>query len=154
MNELWRPDDPSPFVFPSRRRGYPLSNPRGVLLSLHEETGLMVNAHDLRRTMATEVGSEQHMQQAAKLLLAGAAMHHGGRRSGTVISAVTERYIQKKAEALRPIYQDREDKLRKLVGLPVLAGAARDQGEADDVLSRLRTDPDFKKMVLEALMKG
>jgi hypothetical protein len=154
MNELWRPDDTSPFVFPSRRRGYPLSNPRGVLLALHEETGLMVNAHDLRRTMATEVGSEQHMQQAAKLLLAGAAMHHGGRRSGTVISAVTERYIQKKAEALRPIYQDREDKLRKLVGLPVLAGQARDEGDADDVLSRLRTDPGFKKMVLEALMKG
>jgi hypothetical protein len=44
--------------------------------------------------------------------------------------------------------------LRKLVGLPVLAGQARDEGDADDVLSRLRTDPGFKKMVLEALMKG
>jgi hypothetical protein len=88
------------------------------------------------------------------LLLAGAALHHGARRSGSTISAVTEQYIQKKAEALRPIYQDREDKLRKLLGLPILEGHARDQGEADDVLSRLRTDPDFKKMVLEALMKG
>jgi len=154
MNELWRPDDPNPFVFPSRRHGSPMTNPRGVLLALHEETGLMVNAHDLRRTMATEVGSEHHMQQAAKLLLAGAALHHGGRRSGSTISAVTEQYIQKKAEALRPIYQDREDKLRKLLGLPILEGHARDQGKADDVLSRLRTDPDFKKMVLEILMKG
>lgn len=37
-----------------------------------------------------EVDSEQHMQQAAKSLLAGAALHHGGSLFGETINAVTE----------------------------------------------------------------
>lgn len=151
MNELWRPDDDSPYVFPSRQRGLSINDPRGIVVSLSEETGLMVNAHDLRRTVANEIGEAKHIQQAAKLLLAGTALHHGGGKIG--ISSVTELYLSKKAEALRPIYQEREDKLRKMLGLPLFKKPETDQAEVNALLDLARKDPEVRAKLLATLLQ-
>lgn len=47
LNTIWRPEE-SAFCFPSRRHGKPISNPRGILTTLNEASGLAISTHDLR----------------------------------------------------------------------------------------------------------
>jgi integrase len=148
LNALWRPDDASPYVFPSRKRGQPLGTARGILVALEEETGLTIRSHDLRRTMATELDTKDSIEKAAKLVLAGAALHHTPGRGG--ISSATQRYLVKKVEVLRPLFQEREDRLRALAGLPVRSGAAPLDGlKTEDLFEQATKDPDFKRKYLE-----
>jgi len=154
LNELWRPDAPGRYVFPSRERGHPISSPRGVLVALAETTGVALTAHDLRRSMARELGSDEELLHTARLLVSGAALHHGAGRGGSRVAASTERYLGDRAEILRPLYQKREDTLRKLVGLPVASVKSGNDTEADNLLAKVKSDPAFKARLLEALLKG
>jgi hypothetical protein len=154
LNQLWRPDEPSRYVFPSREHGHPITSPRGVLVALTEATGVSLTAHDLRRSLARELGSEDELMHTARLLVSGAALHHGAGRGGSRVAGATERYLGERAEILRPLYQQREDRLRQLVGLPVENRKSAEETEADDLLSKVKSDPAFKARLLEALLKG
>ena len=152
FNAAWRPDAPSPFVFPSRQHGKPINNPRSVLDALNEATGLSISAHDLRRTMATELGSQADQEQAARLLLAGAALHHSG-RGGLTSGGATERYLLRKAEVLRPLFQEREERLRRLAGLAVERRELAGVTSTDALLAQAMEDPEFQRRYFEALSK-
>jgi len=154
LNALWRPDDPGRYVFPSREHGRPISSPRGVLIALAEETGVAITAHDLRRSLARELGSNVDLLHTARLLVSGAAMNHAAGRGGSRVSAVTERYLGERAEILRPLYQQREDRLRQLVGLPVANPKSDSMSEAKKFLAQMQADPAIKALLLETLLKG
>jgi integrase len=162
--QRWRPDEPTPFVFPSRRRmllddgtkvSRPISNPRSILVTLREETGLMINAHDLRRTMATELIQSDDIDKAVQeLVLAGAVLHHTNTKGG-VTSAATARYLMRKANSLRKSYQQREDKLRMLAGLavaPTEEPAPEMKLDKAALLELLKSDPNFKREMMETLL--
>ncbi|MEO6927237.1 MAG: integrase family protein [Rhodanobacter sp.] len=164
--QRWRPDEPTPYVFPSRRRlllddgtkvSRPISNPRSILVTLREETGLMINAHDLRRTMATELIQSDDIDKAVQeLVLAGAVLHHTNRKGG-ITSASTARYLMRKANSLRKSYQQREDKLRRLAGLPVDVQEAPPEEERrkdrEALLELVRTEPAFRRELMEDLLR-
>lgn len=152
LNELWRPDEPGTFVFPSREHGRPINSPRGVLDALAEETGITITAHDLRRSLAREIGSEGDLLRTAKLLVSGAALHHGAGRGGSKVAGATQRYLADRAEILRPLYQQREDRLRQLVGLDVAARPGPDRSEARDMIERVKSDPVLKEDLIKALL--
>lgn len=71
-----------------------------------------VRAHDLRRTLATELfGTTQNVATVE------IALGHGSKK------AVTRGYIQSSVEALRPLYEARKKRLREVIGLDAAAGA-------------------------------
>ena len=151
-NERWRPDSGQVWVFPSRQHGKPIAEPRNILETLREETGLWITAHDLRRTMATEIGMEAQMKQLTRLLVAGAALHHAQGQTGGVVSGATEGYLMDKASALRPLFVERENRLRKLAGLPVEGeGAVADTTAG--LLQQALADPEFQRVYLTELAK-
>lgn len=154
LNELWRPDDPGKYVFPSREHGRPISSPRGVLTALEEKTGVRLTAHDLRRSLARELGSDQELVETARLLVAGAALHHAAGKGGSKIAGATRRYLEDKATTLRPLFRKRENRLRELLGLPVEKPASVPAAglDMDVVLDRLRQDPAFLQQIMAAAL--
>lgn len=151
-NERWRPGAAQEWVFPSRQHGKPISEPRNILETLREQTGLWITAHDLRRTMATDIGVEAKMAELTKLLVAGAALHHAQGATGSVVSGATEGYLMDKASALRPLFVERENRLRRLAGLPVDGdGASADT--TTDLLRQALADPEFQRAYLTELAK-
>lgn len=154
-NERWRPDETSEWVFPSRQHGKSLADPRNILEDVCAETGLWITAHDLRRTMATEMTMGVQMEQVAKMLLAGAALHHAQGSTGGKVSAATLGYLMEKAESMRPMYQERENRLRTIAGLPIEESAPKvAEASTDDLLRRALEDPAFKRAYLAELAKG
>jgi hypothetical protein len=86
--------------------GQPIADYRGVTEILRDQTGLWIRAHDLRRTLASEIfGTTQNVGTVEIAL---------GHRSK---QAVTRGYIQSAVEALRPLYEAREKRLRQMIGL-------------------------------------
>lgn len=153
LNELWRPDDPGKYVFPSREHGRPISSPRGVLTALEEKTGIRLTAHDLRRSLARELGSDEELVETARLLVAGAALHHGAGKGGSKIAGATRRYLEDKANTLRPLFQKRENRLREILGLSVDRSSTVGSGlNIDAVLDRLRQDPAFLQQIMAAAL--
>lgn len=153
-NERWRPEAESEWVFPSRQHGKPIAEPRNILETLQEETGLWITAHDLRRTMATEIGMEAQMKQLTRLLVAGAALHHAQGQTGSVVSGATEGYLMDKASALRPLFVERESRLRKLAGLPVQGEESGVMADTTaDLLRHALADPEFQRAYLTELAK-
>jgi integrase len=148
FNDRWRPDEPSPYVFPSRVRGKAVASPNGILVALEKQTGLKVRAHDLRHTVATEVGSQADLQRAASLALASAALHHAKGRG--LIGGATALYVHRQAEALRDLFQRREDRLRSVVGLPVNRKAA-EASSLDEFLDLAANDPEVQRMFFERM---
>jgi integrase len=155
-------DEVTPWLFPSRERSSdgvekPLSNPRGVLVALNALTELNITPHDLRRTMATALAATTSSREdVGQLLLVGAALHHHRGPTGSVPSAATERYVQKQADILRPAYQEREDYLRGLVGLPVLGRKharikSKQTGFSDQEIEAFLSHPAVAKRVMERL---
>lgn len=67
----------------------PISEPRNILEALHEQRGLWITAHNLRRTMATDIGVEARWPNS-RLLVAGAALRHTQGAAGSVSSGATE----------------------------------------------------------------
>lgn len=151
LNELWRPEDPGRFVFPSREHGRPISSPRGVLDALHERTGIRLTAHDLRRSLARELGTDEELVETARLLVAGAALHHAAGKGGSQVAGATHRYLEDKATTLRPLFQKRENRLREILGLPVEKESHAGL-DVDAVLDRLRKDPAFLQQIMAAAL--
>lgn len=151
LNELWRPDAPGRYVFPSREHGHPISSPRGVLVALAEKTGIALTAHDLRRSLAREIGSDDDLLHTARLLVSGAALHHGAGKGGSRVAGATHRYLEEKANILRPLYQKRENRLRELVGLQV--EKPKPELDVDAVLDRMRADPEFFQQVMQTALR-
>ncbi|BFI94953.1 MAG: hypothetical protein RSP_04630 [Rhodanobacter sp.] len=151
INMLWRPDDPGKYVFPSREHGRPISSPRGVLTALEERTGIKLKAHDLRRSLAREIGTDKDMVETARLLVAGAALHHGAGKGGSRVTAVTRRYLEDKAETLRPLFQQRENRIREILGLAVEKKPDTDLN-VDALLKRLREDPSLLQQIMAAAL--
>jgi len=155
LNALWRPNDPGPWVFPSRRHGKAIATPYGVTETLQKESGITITPHDLRRTVATDISASPLAKDAmAGLLAAGAALNHRTGRMGDT-SAVTEAYIQEKMEAMRPIYQERENRLRKAAGLPLLVDeTAVPDTSIEDLIARAKSDPAVKLRLMNVLLGG
>ena len=162
-NQLWRPDaTDDDWVFPSRERGLPLNNPRSILIFLKEHVGLWITSHDLRRTLATDLGAMDIRQEdVAQLLLVGAALNHVGGAGGSRVSAATDDYIQKQSDIKRPYFQRRENRLRDLCGLQRLdgssdvsnGGALSDQ-EIESIVDRAGSDPTAALRLVERILKG
>ncbi|ODU92189.1 MAG: hypothetical protein BGP10_13170 [Rhodanobacter sp. 68-29] len=158
VNARWRPDDPGEWVFPSRQHGKPMSNPRGILAQINAAAGLSITTHDLRRTLASEMPVD--LAKAGQLLLSGAAMHHSG-RGGSTIGGATAGYVQRQAQLLAPLYQEREDRLRTLMGLdpPEPTSVAKRRGpkrgdEDHELIARIAGDPELlQRIVAKALAK-
>jgi len=98
---------PSSALFKGKHRpGEPIADYRTVALMLKETSGLWVRAHDLRRTLATDLfGDTLDVGTVER------ALGHGSKKP------VTMGYIQQAVEALRPLYVARERRLRQLSGL-------------------------------------
>ena len=114
----------SSYVFPTaaimkeKEVGQPIADYRGVTEMLRDQTGLWIRAHDLRRTLASEIfGTTQNVATVE------IALGHGSKK------AVTRGYIQSAVEALRPLYEAREKRLRQMIGLDV-APAPKQVSEA------------------------
>jgi len=157
-NDLWRPDEDSPWVFPSRIHDKPISNPRGIAEDLSKLTGLMITPHDLRRTLATDLNREPvRLEELGKLLIAGAALNHSRGATGGTASAATYHYLKEQIEALRPAFQARENQLRRVIGLPIFAAAEVDdgveaEGQLQAFLAKAKSDPEMKRRLKEALL--
>lgn len=152
-NQKWRPNETQEWVFPSRHHGKPISNPRGIQVTLEEQTKLKITPHDLRRTLATDEAQAQvSMQDVGRLLLVGAALNHARGKTGGVVAAVTKDYIKEQVELMRSRYQARENRLRQIVGLPLLADGS-DQAEVSvtQFIERARIDPAIRKKLIEEL---
>jgi hypothetical protein len=154
LNELWRPEETARYVFPSREHGHPITSPRGVLVALAETTGVALTAHDLRRSLARELGSDEILLHTARLLVSGAALHHGAGRGGSRVAGATERYLGDRAEILRPLYQQREDRLRQLVGLPVANQKSLEANEDEKMLAKAQADPAFAARMMKLMLKS
>lgn len=153
LNEIWRPEDPGKYVFPSREHGRPISSPRGVLTALEEKTGIHLTAHDLRRSLARELGSDEDLVETARLLVAGAALHHAAGKGGSKIAGATRRYLEDKANTLRPLFIKRENRLKEIMGLAVEKPAASAGVDMEAVLDRLRQDPAFLQQIMAAALQ-
>jgi hypothetical protein len=89
-----------------------------ILETLQEQTGLWITSHNLRRTMATEIGMKAQMKQLTRLFVAGAVLHHAKGWADSVVCRATEGYLMNKASALQPLFVERESRLRKFAALP------------------------------------
>ena len=155
LNALWRPEDPGRYVFPSREHGRPISSPRGIGEALAERTGIRLTPHDLRRSLAREIGTDEEMIKTAKLLVAGAALHHGAGRGGSQIAGATVRYLEDKANILRPLFQKRENRIREILGLHVEAPEKPAVDfDTQAILDRARQDPAFRQQLLAAALSA
>lgn len=117
----WRPH--SPFVFPGRTHGKPLTDLRGTLRVVNAAAGQHITSHDFRRTIAADIGERKNQIEAEQLAMAGVVLHHTQGRGGAISSA-TEGYLVRQAAGVRALYQEREDRLRELAGLPRLGKGA------------------------------
>ena len=139
QHEAWRGGHPE-WVFPSRQqvprttrkqRGPDWKEPkrqemhivdgRTVLKTLAAAVGLRIKAHDLRRTVATEVGEVGTLAEAQRIVFAAQALKHASSRGGTS-SPITEKYLMAQAENMRPLYERREQRLREIAGLKPFPG--------------------------------
>lgn len=107
-NKAWERD--GDWVFPSRQYGKCIANLNNVLALLKGESGLWITPHDLRRTFATETAI-----QTQNILLVSAALNHS---SG---ASTTRGYIRNVANMLRPVFEIREQELRRVAGLEIEA---------------------------------
>lgn len=102
----------SSYVFPTaaimngKEVGQPIADYRGVTEILRDQTGLWIRAHDLRRTLASEIFGTTMNVATVEI-----ALGHGSKKG------VTRGYIQSAVEALRPLYEAREKRLRQMIGL-------------------------------------
>lgn len=143
----WQPH--SPYVFPSRVYGKHIVSPQKTLASINKAAGFSISTHDLRRTIATDIAGEKHTLEKSKMILAEAVLQHAQSASG-IASATTEAYVLNRAEILRPIYAEREDRLRQIAGLKPL-GKKSTKGK-DAELDRIVADPAKRKQLLVKLL--
>lgn len=99
-----RPTTAQSWVWPSMRGETSIVEIRPLLERLHAQTGVYLNAHDLRRTVATDILGDTN-----DLGTVGIALGHS--------ESVTAGYIQRRVAILRPVFVAREARLRREAGL-------------------------------------
>jgi integrase len=154
-NTMWRPKEQSPFVFPSRTRGKHIDGVPGLVDQLGADTGTRITAHDLRRTLATDMAMfTGEAERLGKILEIGVMLDHSKASMGR-ITPTTVGYIRRMADALRPLYQRRETYLRGLCGLLPLVEPPP-AGIADDSALRaaIKADPSRAARLLAEVMSG
>lgn len=154
-NALWRPAEQSPYVFPSRTRGKHIDGVPGLVDQLGKETGTRITAHDLRRTLATDMATfDGEAGRIGKILEIGVMLDHSKASLGR-LTPTTVGYIRRMADALRPLYQRRETYLRGLCGLTPLVEPLP-AGIADDGALRaaIKADPARAARMLAEAMGG
>lgn len=138
------------WVFASRVRNTHIVDIRNVLNECQKASGLNIQAHDLRRTFATQLASKTDLS-TVKL-----AMNHAN-----ATRDVTWRYVQEKIELLRPLYEARETYLLQLAGLMPQAEELESQTEQPidiDMLkaqlreAKARGDAKVRRLVMQALL--
>jgi integrase len=96
---------PDSWVWPSTNTAdTPIVEIRPILEHLNAVSGIYINAHDLRRTVATDVYGD-----TKDLSTVGFALGHA--------DSITSSYIQERVAILRPIYEAREARIRTIAGL-------------------------------------
>lgn len=153
-NKLWRPDEPSPFVFPSRTRGKHIDGASKLIDQLGRETGTRITAHDLRRTLATDmIMFDVEAGRLGKMLEIGVMLDHSKASMGR-LTPTTVGYIQRMADALRPLYLRREAYLRELCGLAPLGEPVPVGLDDDAVRAAIKADPARAARFLAEVMSG
>lgn len=133
------------WVFPSRIEGKSLVEIRPVLAMLEKASGLAINAHDLRRTFASELTGETN----ANLFLVKSAMNHAGVTQDVTVGYIA---IKAKVDALRPAYEARERRLRKLSGSATPVEALPKSIQV--TLKSAAKNPELRNQLLEFLQKN
>lgn len=103
--------EPSPFVFPSPKRGRHIVDARTALASGKDGSGLKIALHDLRRGFAGAMALDA-FSSGGDLSIVKLAMNHA-----SVGSDVTWGYIQPKLKLLRPMYLAHERRVFEAAGL-------------------------------------
>ena len=120
------------WVFPSVHHDKPISDHGAALEALKKETGVWLTAHDLRRTVATETAE---LTGIDSLTVSLTLAHSGGNASRT------QRYIQSRVKLLRPIFEQRERRLRELAGLQTIAAESSPIDTLIEFLQTAKDDP-------------
>ncbi len=120
------------WVFPSVHHDKPISDHGAALKALKKETGVWLTAHDLRRTVATETAELSGLNS---LTVSMTMAHSGGNAS------ITQRYIQSRVKLLRPIFEQRERRLRELAGLQAIAPESSPLDTLIEFLEAAKKDP-------------
>lgn len=105
--------DADAWVFPSTVEGAHVVEVRDVQALLEQASGLWIGPHDLRRTLASDVFGDTKNVRTVGLAL-GHAASDGDVSAGYLPDA-------ERLRALRPLYEQREQRLRALVGLKTVA---------------------------------
>lgn len=117
---------PTAAIMKGKEAGQPIADPRGVTEILQGQTGLWIRAHDLRRTLASEIfGTTQNVATVE------IALGHGSKK------AVTRGYIQSAVESLRPLYETRETRLRQMIGLDAVVSTKVSEAQQGMVAAAL-----------------
>jgi integrase len=99
------------YVFPGRLAGHHISDLDGAFAAIAKATGIVVSAHDLRRSFATVAGSTEISPYALKVLL-----------NHSLGSDVTSGYIFLPTPVLRGAAQRIADRLKMLCGIVEVSG--------------------------------
>jgi integrase len=105
--------DNDAWVFPSTVEGAHVVELRDVQALLQEASGLWIGPHDLRRTLASDVFGDTKNVRTVGLAL-GHAASDGDVSAGYVPDA-------ERLRALRPLYEQREQRLKALAGMKTAA---------------------------------
>lgn len=136
------------WVFPSAKRGKPLTEPRSALGTAETASGIKITMHDLRRAFAGEVAADVLGNQKGDFGLVKVAMNHAD-----LANDVTQGYIMLKSRLrmLRGIYEEQERRVFKAAGLTsMLPADARDPvSEIADALKN--ADPAVVAKIRKAL---
>lgn len=120
------------WVFPSVHHDKPISDHGAALKALQKETGVYLTAHDMRRTVATETAE---LTGIDSLTVSLTLAHSGGSASRT------QRYIQSRVKLLRPIFEQRERRLREFAGLQAIAPESSPLDTLIEFLEAAKNDP-------------
>jgi len=97
------------WIFPSKVKGRHIVELRDVQERLREASGLWIGPHDLRRTLASHVFGDTR-----DLRTVGMVLGHSASEGDVSAGYVPDR---ERLRALRPMYENRERELRRLVGI-------------------------------------
>lgn len=155
------PIEVSPYVFPSERRGFHLTEPQGALDIGNAATakkavkgkdpqpaekGLRIMMHDLRRTFAGEIATDvmtggEDGKAKGDFKLIKLAMNHSDMNSDVTVNYIM---IRPKLAMLRPLYEAHERRILIACGImpePVKAEQTAVDGMLDTLKTLASSDP-------------
>ncbi|WP_321951531.1 integrase arm-type DNA-binding domain-containing protein [Burkholderia cenocepacia] len=142
----------SPYVFPSERRGFHLTEPQGALDIGAKGSGLRVTMHDLRRTFAGDIAVDvmtggEDGKAKGDFKLIKLAMNHADQTAD-----ITQAYITMKPKLamLRPLYEAHERRI--LIACGIMQEPEKVvPSDADALLDALKAQAANNPAVLEQL---